>query len=63
MPSVDAYLTFVRDSASPILQILAGLSEAAAQAAWDDIREQLLAFETPTGWEGPNELLITAARR
>ncbi len=63
MPSVDAYLAFVRDSASPILQILAGLSEACAQAAWDDIREQLRAFDTPTGWEGPNELLITAARR
>ena len=63
MPSVDAYLAFVRSSASPILQILAGLSPAPAQAAWDDIREQLHAFDTPTGWEGPNELLITAARR
>lgn len=63
MPSVDDYLAFVRSSASPILQILAGLSPARAQAAWDDIREQLRAFDTPTGWEGPNELLITAARR
>ena len=62
MPSVDDYLAFVRSSASPILQILAGLGEAAA-AAWNDIREQLHAFDTPTGWEGPNELLITAARR
>ena len=63
MPSVDDYLAFVRSSASPILQILAGLSPAPAQAAWDDIREQLHAFDTPRGWEGPNELLITAARR
>jgi len=63
MPSVDDYLAFVRSSASPILQILAGLGPARAQAAWDDIREQLRAFDTPTGWEGPNELLITAARR
>jgi ubiquinone/menaquinone biosynthesis C-methylase UbiE len=63
MPSVDHYLDFVRSSASPILQILAGLGEAAAQAAWDDIRQQLQAFTTPTGWAGPNELLITAARR
>jgi SAM-dependent methyltransferase len=63
MPSVDCYLAFVRCSASPILQILAGLEEQAAKAAWDDIREQLNAFTTPTGWEGPNELLITAARR
>lgn len=63
MPSVDDYLAFVRSSASPILQVLAGLSPAAAQAAWDDIGEQLHAFDAPTGWEGPNELLITAARR
>jgi len=63
MPSVDDYLAFVRSSASPILQILSGLSEDAAKAAWGDIREQLGAFDTPTGWEGPNELLITAARR
>jgi SAM-dependent methyltransferase len=63
LPSVDDYLAFVRSSASPILQILARLSQAEAQAAWDDIRAQLRAFDTPTGWEGPNELLITAARR
>ena len=63
MPSVHAYLAFVRNSASPILQILAGLGEAAAEAAWDDITEQLCAFNTRTGWEGPNELLVTAARR
>jgi len=63
LPSVDDYLAFVRSSASPILQILAGLSEAQAEAAWNDVREQLRAFDTPTGWEGPNELLITAARR
>ncbi|VTU34231.1 Demethylmenaquinone methyltransferase [Variovorax sp. PBS-H4] len=63
MPSVDDYLAFVRSSASPILQILSGLGEEAANAAWDDIREQLRAFDTPAGWEGPNELLLTAARR
>lgn len=63
MPSVDRYLAFVRSSASPILQIFADLSEDAAEAAWDDIRDKLHAFTTPMGWEGPNELLITAARR
>lgn len=63
MPSVDDYLAFVRSSASPIVQILAALDARAAQAAWDDIRTQLRAFETPTGWAGPNELLLTAARK
>ena len=63
MPTVDDYLGFVRSSASPVLQILASLGEAAAQAAWDDIRQQLLAFDTPTGWAGSNELLLTAGRK
>lgn len=63
LPSVDDYLAFVRSSASPIVQILAALDERAAQAAWDDIRTQLRVFDTPTGWAGPNELLLTAARK
>ncbi len=63
LPSVDDYIYFLRCSASPILQILAGLSEEAAAAAWSDIREQLRAFDTSSGWAGSNELLITAARR
>ena len=63
MPSVDDYLDFVRSSASPILQILGRLDQGAAEAAWADIRGQLQVFDTPNGWAGPNELLITAARR
>ncbi len=63
LPSVDHYLRFVRSSASPILQILGSLDEAAASAAWSDIREQLHAFDNAKGWDGPNELLLTAARR
>ncbi len=63
LPAVENYLDFVRSSASPILQILDGLNEGAARAAWDDIEAQLHAFDTATAWAGPNELLITAARR
>jgi len=63
LPSVDHYLAFVRSSASPILQILGRLDAAAAEAAWSEMRERLLAFTTPDGWEGPNELLLTAGRR
>ncbi|RZJ08595.1 MAG: methyltransferase domain-containing protein [Rubrivivax sp.] len=63
MPSVDAYLQFVRSSAGPVLEILDGLGTDAAKAAWDDIRQQLLAFTTPHDWAGPNELLLTAARK
>lgn len=61
--SVDEYLSFVRHAGGPILQILSRLDTAAAQAAWSDIRERLSVFNTPTGWAGPNELLLTAGRR
>jgi SAM-dependent methyltransferase len=63
LPSVRAYLDFVRTSASPIQQILAGLDEAAAGAAWAEMEDKLSAFSTPAGWAGPNELLLTAGRR
>lgn len=63
LPSVDHYLAFVRSAASPILQILAPLGAAATEAAWREMRERLMAFTTPDGWVGPNELLLTAGRR
>ncbi|MBC7729497.1 MAG: class I SAM-dependent methyltransferase [Microbacteriaceae bacterium] len=63
MPSVDHYLDFVRSSASPILNILAALTPAAADAAWAEMRHRLDVFTTSEGWAGPNELLLTAGRR
>ena len=58
-----AYNDFVRASASPIQQILGKLDSAARSAAWNEMEERLKGFETASGWEGPNELLLTAARR
>lgn len=63
LPSVDHYLAFVRSSASPILQLLGHLDAASAEAAWDEMRDRLQEFTTPAGWDGPNELLLTAGRR
>jgi len=63
LPSVDHYLDFIRTSASPILQILGRLDAAAKNAAWADIKTRLSVFDTPGGWEGPNELLLTVGRR
>lgn len=59
LPSVDDYLDFLKASAGPILQILGRLDDAARAAAWSEIRERLGAFNTPHGWAGPNELLLT----
>jgi SAM-dependent methyltransferase len=63
LPSVKHYLDFVRSSASPIQHILGRLEPAAADAAWAEMEERLAVFTTPAGWVGPNELLLTAARR
>jgi SAM-dependent methyltransferase len=63
LPSARAYLDFVRTSASPVQQILAGLDPERRQAAWAAMEERLRKFDTAAGWEGPNELLLTAARR
>lgn len=63
LPTARHYLDFVRTSASPIQQILGGLSPAAAAAAWDDMAQRLQVHATAAGWEGPNELLVTAGVR
>ena len=63
LPSTQDYLRFIRASASPIQQILNKLDATATEAAWAAIGARLKVFETAAGWEGPNELLLTAARR
>jgi hypothetical protein len=63
LPSAHHYLEFIRSSASPIQQILGKLSPSASDAAWAEMEERLYAFNTADGWVGPNELLLTAARR
>ena len=63
LPSARAYLEFVRDSASPIVQILGQLSLHDQEAAWASMESKLRAFQTPSGWEGPNELLLVHGAR
>ena len=61
LPTSRDYVDFVRTSGTPIMEILAPLPAAAQGAAWADMAEQLKVFNTPTGWVGPNELLLCAA--
>jgi SAM-dependent methyltransferase len=63
LPAVSDYMQFIRTSAGPIVEIVQRLEPARRDAAWADIEHQLSRFTTATGWEGPNELLLTAARR
>ncbi len=62
-PTTADYLTFNRESAGPILQILAPLDAAARAAAWDDMQAQLDAYQSAEGWVGPNTLLLTAGQK
>jgi hypothetical protein len=41
-------------------QMLAGLDEAQRAAAWAEITERLMAYDTPDGFIGPCELVIVA---
>ena len=63
LASAREYLAFVRTSASPIVQILGALDPQAQEAAWADMEERLDVYQTPDGWEGPNELLLAAGVR
>jgi SAM-dependent methyltransferase len=63
LPTVKDYMTFIRTSAGPIVQIVSGLDAANAEGAWADMEQALSRYQLPGGWEGPNELLLTAARR
>ena len=59
--SAAHYVDFLRASASPLIEILAPLSSAAQQSAWDDMTQRLQVFDTTAGWFGPNELLQCVA--
>lgn len=63
LPSCASYLELLREAPGPLRGLVDGLDPSAAAAAWADIASQLAVFSTPAGWEGPHELLLTAARR
>src|SRR5262245_48893868 len=63
LPSAEVYLDFVKSSAGPIVAIMQRLEPAKREGAWMEMEERLRQFETASGWVGPNELLLTAARR
>jgi SAM-dependent methyltransferase len=61
LPTSRDYVHFVRSAGSPIMQILAPLSDVAQRDAWFDMETQLNAFTTNDGWVGPHERLLCAA--
>ncbi len=49
---------FEKESFGALHQMLAGLDEAGRAAAWQEIEQQLGAFETGAGFEGPCEMIV-----
>jgi ubiquinone/menaquinone biosynthesis C-methylase UbiE len=58
LPSAAECVRFERESFGALHQMLAGLTDAERQAAWEEIEQTLRTFEGPDGFEGPCELLV-----
>src|SRR5215207_3388951 len=58
LPSAAECVRFERESFGALHQMLAGVSEAERAAVWDEIEQELRAFEGPQGFAGPCELII-----
>jgi SAM-dependent methyltransferase len=58
MKSAVECVRFEKESFGALHQMLAGLDEAGREAAWREIEQELRAFETPSGFEGPCEMIV-----
>ncbi|MFN2568906.1 MAG: class I SAM-dependent methyltransferase [Candidatus Dormibacteria bacterium] len=63
LPSAAECLRFERESFGALHQMLAGLSEAEREEAWQEIGSELRRFEGPDGFIGPCELLVAGGTR
>jgi SAM-dependent methyltransferase len=61
LPTSRHYIEFVRSAGSPIMQILAPLTDTQQADAWNEMETRLNAFSTPGGWIGSHELLQCTA--
>lgn len=58
MPRVADCIRFERESFGALHQMLAGLTPAERDQAWQEIHRELARFETTNGFEGPCELIV-----
>jgi len=63
MASADDCVRFEKESFGALHQMLSGLDAEGREAAWSEISEQLRRFETPSGFEGPCELVVAAGTK
>jgi ubiquinone/menaquinone biosynthesis C-methylase UbiE len=63
MSSADECVRFERESFGALHQMLAGVSETERKSIWEEIANELRKFETPTGFEGPCEMLVAVGTK
>ena len=63
MRSATEFVQFARESFGALHQMLSGLPDTERSAAWQEIEDQLRAFEGPDGFVGPCELLVGAGTK
>lgn len=63
LPSAAECVRFERESFGALHQMMAGLSPAEQQAAWDEISRELTRFEGAEGFVGPCEMLVISGIR
>jgi SAM-dependent methyltransferase len=63
MASAGDCVRFEKESFGALHQMLSGLDAAGKDAAWAEISEQLRLFETPSGFEGPCELVVAVGTK
>jgi hypothetical protein len=62
-PTAGECVRFERESFGALHAMLAGVTPAERDQAWEEIEEALGQFERGDGFEGPCQLLIGSARR
>lgn len=58
MAHTEDYVRFACESFGALHQMLAGLTSAQREEAWQEINTELTRFEGPDGFEGPCELIV-----
>ena len=63
LPSAAACVQFEKESFGALHQMLSGLDETGRNTAWQEIEQELSAFEGPTGFEGPCEMIAAVGMK
>jgi SAM-dependent methyltransferase len=58
LKSAAECVRFEKESFGALHQMLAGLDPVGREAAWEEIEQSLRSFETPSGFEGPCEMIV-----